>query len=92
MVDLPSTERQFATDIVKCVINVYGTKYLNLLTLVRYRCLCDMCISWINLTICIYNLIMFCLFVGQLSVHCAVLSCILANEDDDDEIIGAEQQ
>ena len=45
---------------------MYGTNYLNLLTLVRYRCLCEMCISWIYLAICIYNSIMFCLLVWQL--------------------------
>ena len=63
------------------VLLMYGTNYLNLLTLVHYRCLCKMCISWIYLAICIYNSITFCLFVGQLSVHSALLSCLLANKD-----------
>ena len=62
---------------------MYGTNYLNLLTLVHYRCLCEMCISWIYLAVCIYNLIMFYLFVGQLSVHRALLSCLLTEKDDE---------
>ena len=67
------------------VLLMYGTNYLNLLTLVHYHCLCEMCISWIYLAICIYNSSMFCLFVGQLSVHCALLSCLLTNKDDNDD-------
>ena len=37
------------------VLLMYGTNCLNLLTLVHYRCLCEMFMTWIYLAVCIYN-------------------------------------
>ena len=55
------------------VLLMYGTNCLNLLTLVRYRCSCEMCMARICLAICIYNFIVLLICWATFSALCLVV-------------------